>query len=522
MPIETLTIVALALLAAQQASPLPSGGPSERLPVAWSTDVGAGFARPVVVGDVVHLLTRGDGAALVTLAATDGRVLWRAPIQDEPRPGQEEMGGRAPHADPLPIGDSVLALGFGGSLTSVGTADGALRWRVDIVEALGARPVQFGFAASPIVVDETVVVAAGAPGPGYVALEPATGAVLWSSAPYASSYVTPVLATIEGARQLVCVTGDETVGLDPTNGQELWRLPHVQGGLTNFASIHVAGDGGVLVSGQGLRGLRCIDVARVPADNGGRGGWSARERWLARRAQLSHGRAVELDGRLYASTSAQLVQVDQVSGRLGFSLRRFAPCTLTAVGPLTALLEEDGDLSLVRLAPDRIVVHARVALAMERAWVAPVVAGDRLLVRVGTRVVAFGLPAPGAPGAPLEVIETGGAPAALVEVIEPAADAEPFVWSESQRARVLGAWTLDGGARVEFSEASGVLSARSDVHPGVEFTVAPESSTRAWIRALDAPYGIATLRLEVPNEATPSALRLHQGVDEYVLTRAAR
>lgn len=490
-------------------------GPA-RFALRWEREVGGGFSRPVVAGDRALVVARRERAELTALRLADGEVEWRVALDDEPRGGQEEMGGRAPHADPLVVGDLVIVMGFGGGVGAYALVDGALRWRLDLVEALGAKPVQFGFAATPVLVGDTVVLSAGAPGPGYVAVEPATGAVRWRSAPYAASYVTPILATLGGASHLVCVTGDETAGLDPATGVERWRVPHVAGGLTNFAPLHLCADGGVCVSGQGTRGLRRIDVEATE------GGWSASARWLARRAQLQHGRVVAQAGRVFGATSAQLVCVDEATGELGFALRAFAPCTLTALGRRALLLEEDGDLALVQLAPERVDVFARVALGGERAWSAPVVVDALALVRTGPRLVALGLPALGPDSAPVEQVPTGGAPADAEEPAPPPLDSPAFPWSAEERARLLGAWSLEGGGAVEFLDVDGALRARAEAYPGVTFAVIPESRTRAWARALDAPYGIDPARLEVPSDPGAGSPTIHLGGVAYPLSRRDR
>lgn len=553
----------------------------------WSAPLGQGFSSLAVEGERGFVSHREPGASLTLVRAVElvsGATVWEHGFDDAGREGQEDYGGgRGPHATPLVHAGAVFVLGYAGRLVALDAASGAERWSLDLVQDLGARPVQFGFAAGPVALDGRVFVMTGGEG-GVAAFGADGGEVLWHSPPRAASYVTPVLARFEGELQLVCLFETATVGLDPLSGEELWSVPHLRPGETNYARLIVLEDGGLVVSGQGSRGARRIDVTR----DGER--WRAQPRWHARAVQFSHGRVLERDGFLYGCNGSVLCALAARDGTLAFKLRGFAEANLVDAGELTLCLDEEGRLALLELAPARIDVRARRELLEPKAWATPTRVGERVFLRDARRLVAVRLSAPADLGPALETLETGYTPGAVVlppaliafahgtyvsaagEVFRleaedgalslrlPGADAaralsprsetrfaagedgtlelvvgegpvptalrwtsagvtteaalrpfEPRELDSEALARVLGPWRVAGEVELELVQREGRLEATSSADEGVIFRVRAESGTRLWLEAVDAPYGIPVILLEVGEER----LRAHQASDTY-------
>ena len=81
-------------------------------------------------------------------------------------------------------------------------------------------------AASPLIVDNAVVVLPGGSGGRSVAAYDRTsGKRLWSVLDDQQSYSSPLLATIAGVRQIVVFSASRLMGLDPAGGELLWEYP---------------------------------------------------------------------------------------------------------------------------------------------------------------------------------------------------------------------------------------------------------------------------------------------------------
>ena len=86
-----------------------------------------------------------------------------------------------------------------------------------------------------------------------LALDAATGKTLWkhvrptdAKGESTESYATPLLADIQGGKQIVLHGAEYLTGHDPKTGRELWRwqfVPHGRENWQRVVSSAVAGDG---------------------------------------------------------------------------------------------------------------------------------------------------------------------------------------------------------------------------------------------------------------------------------------
>lgn len=133
--------------------------------------------------------------------------------------------GNSPRATPFIHGDHVFCLGAFGHLSCLELRSGALVWQKDLKTDFGVtddRP--WGYCGSPLIADGRLIVAPGSKEASLVALEPASGKVLWQSPGGPPSYGSFIAATLGGTRQIV--GHDETTlgGWDLATGKRHWKL----------------------------------------------------------------------------------------------------------------------------------------------------------------------------------------------------------------------------------------------------------------------------------------------------------
>src|SRR5688572_13527104 len=106
---------------------------------------------------------------------------------------------------PLVIGNRVLTFGVTGILNAWDTVTGRLLWTRDFSKSIDTSKLFCGTAASPIAVDNRVVVQVGSDihGGQILALNPATGATEWEWRGLGPGYASPVVIDPGGARHLV-------------------------------------------------------------------------------------------------------------------------------------------------------------------------------------------------------------------------------------------------------------------------------------------------------------------------------
>ena len=102
-------------------------------------------------------------------------------------------------------------------------SSGKIVWQKTIGRWVPTR-YQFGFGQSPIFHNgKLIVTAESETDPFVVALDPANGNPIWRiERPKATSYGTPVVATLNGQEQLLISGGQNVASYDPDSGEELW------------------------------------------------------------------------------------------------------------------------------------------------------------------------------------------------------------------------------------------------------------------------------------------------------------
>jgi outer membrane protein assembly factor BamB len=123
-----------------------------------------------------------------------------------------------------------------------------------------------------LVIDDRVIVHAGAADAAVVAFSASDGKLLWKSGEGHAGYSSPVLMDIAGAAQVVSFTGTAVMGIDPKNGKNLWSYPFETDYGCNTASP-VWIDGGVFISSGENHGSVLLDVKKE------NGTYIVSERW---------------------------------------------------------------------------------------------------------------------------------------------------------------------------------------------------------------------------------------------------
>lgn len=217
----------------------------------WAVPVGKGYGGVTVAEGRVYLMDRvtnpDEIEAVHCFDAASGKLLWQHtwPVK------YGEMGGYAtgPRASVTLAEDKAYSLGATGIACCLEASSGKVLWQVDTVTTLGARIPQWGFAASPFLWKDTVLLHVGAePKGSVIALDRATGKERWRGGEDPAGYCTPEVIEHEGRKQLIQWGPEHIQSFDPDNGQPLWKHPYK---ITYGVSIAqpLYRDGILLVSG---------------------------------------------------------------------------------------------------------------------------------------------------------------------------------------------------------------------------------------------------------------------------------
>jgi outer membrane protein assembly factor BamB len=357
----------------------------------WRHPIGPGWSSFAVVGD--RLFTqeqRGKAEAVVCYDARTGAELWAH--NDEAR-FEDSVSGAGPRATPTFHDGKVYAFGAKGLLNCLDAATGKRVWSKDVADAAGAKAPTWGFASSPLVIKDLVLVyTGGSSGKGLVACNIASGEVAWATGEASHSYCSPQLSRLGGVDQILVATEAGLSAFHPTRGEVLWNHSWPTDQVARITQPAVVSDSDVVVGtglGVGTRRLR-LSLAG--------GAWKEEEVWTTRAIKPYFNDFVVHKGYIYGFDGHFLTCVNLEDGKGRWKVRGYddGQVLLLADQNLLLVLSEKGDVCLVESNPEKRTELARFAAIKGKTWNHPVVAHGKLFVRNGEEAACYQLEEAGA------------------------------------------------------------------------------------------------------------------------------
>src|SRR5262249_50686300 len=160
--------------------------------------------------------------------ASTGKEVW---VHADSCRFWEAVSGAGPRATPTFAGSRLFTLGATGILNCLDASTGHRFWSHDITAEAPAKPPMWGYASSPLVVDDKVIGFAGGGGDrNLLAYWTESGEPAWAAPASHDSYSSPQLATISGQRQCLLLGDHGLTAVDPDTGNALWQYGWVMAG----------------------------------------------------------------------------------------------------------------------------------------------------------------------------------------------------------------------------------------------------------------------------------------------------
>lgn len=358
----------------------PEGGPK----LLWQVkDIGEGYSTPAVVGGRMYLLANKgmEDEFALALDVFSGAQAWSTRLgKVGPNDGPQYPGSRS---TPTVDGTLLYALGSDGDLACLETASGAVKWQKNLRKDFGGIPGKWAYSESPLVDGETLVCTPGGAEATLVALNKATGEVIWKSAvPGAdqSAYASVIVVEVHGVKQYVQFLQKGLVGVEAKTGKLLWRYDKTaQGSLANIPTPVARKAFVFSASGKGGGGL--VEL------KGDAGSLTAEEIYATAKVPTSIGGAIEIGGNLYGTNTAGLMCVDFATGDLKWQERGVGAGSVFYADGRLYVHGEKGEVALVEATPEAYRELGRFAppdqpeKGKSQAWTYPVVANGRLYLR---------------------------------------------------------------------------------------------------------------------------------------------
>ncbi|KAF0180072.1 MAG: WD40 repeat-like protein [Limisphaerales bacterium] len=353
----------------------------------WKQPVGGGYASFVVAEGLAFTIEqRRELEAVTAYEVETGREVW---AHSYPAHFQEWMGGEGPRATPTWHEGRLYSLGGTGQFRCLEAATGKLLWQHDLFAENSCLNLFFAVAASPLIVDDKVLVLAGDPqgrdGRMLIAYDKVSGAPVWKEMQDKAAYSSPMLVTLAGERQLLVHSAGHLLGVSPADGKALWRFPWRVEFDNTIAQPIVTGTNRLVLSAGYGTGAVGLELNRADS------GFAVKELWRNKFLKNKFTSSVLHNGHLYGLDEDILVCLDATTGERRWKDGRYGYGQLLLASGHLVILCGDGDLALVQALPDRHVEVARIPAIKGKTWNHPAIAGGKLLVRNAIEMACFDL-----------------------------------------------------------------------------------------------------------------------------------
>jgi outer membrane protein assembly factor BamB len=358
----------------------------------WKKPVGPAWSAMIVVaGRLYTQEQRGDKEAVVCYDAATGNELWHADYEAR---FEETVSGAGPRATPTFVDGRIYAFGAKGELLCLDAGNGDVRWRRATVDDSHGDVPMWGFAGSPLVVDDLVVVFAGgkreaATNQSLLAYRSEDGKLAWSADGGFGSFSSPQLATI-GGRKAVLFLGE--LGLqafDPVAGERIWQWGQKRDQEWAALQPHVPssdklGERLYVVHSEGTAEVKVTTDGDAPQFESG---------WLSKDLKPDFNDFVIYQDHAYGFDREIFTCIDLETGKRKWKGGRYGhgQVILLEDKGLLLVLGEKGQVALVRASSQKTDELAKFQAISGKTWNHPVLVDGKLYVRNAQEMACYDL-----------------------------------------------------------------------------------------------------------------------------------
>lgn len=376
---------------------LPADFASRQPRELWRNKIGGGFGGVTVAGGRVYVMDCSkspEQERVLCFDAATGKQVWS---QSWPVAYGKMDHGTGPRAsvviDGMGADARAYALGATGMASCFDAGSGKIVWQHDTQKVFSAKMSTWGFAASPFIwKDKVILHIAAQPGGSIVALDKLTGKEAWRAGDDPAGYCTPELITHAGRPQLIQWGPEHVQSFDPDTGAANWRHAYkITYGVSIAQPLYA--DGILAVSGY-WHGTKAFRLGSQPRES--ELVWEQEKTICGLMSAPLHknGRGYILDkskgltcfeiatGKVLWTDDNQLTPADRNP--------QFSMVWLDEARDLIALLNASGELVYARLTDKGAEELARHQV-IGKTWAHPAFAGKQLFARSDTGLSAWEL-----------------------------------------------------------------------------------------------------------------------------------
>ncbi|MBS1857712.1 MAG: PQQ-binding-like beta-propeller repeat protein [Acidobacteria bacterium] len=366
----------------------PEGGPKS----VWKVKgLGEGYSSMAVAGNRIYTQGQeGEQQFVLALDIDNGKQVWKTPTG---KAFQVAQGG-GPRTMPQVDGARLYALASDGTLVCLEAETGKRVWGFNYVERFGSAMPRWGFSEHPLIDGDRLIINPGGRGAGIVALNKATGAVLWQSQHDRAGYSSVLPVDFGGAHIYTVLTATAAIGVDARDGSLLWRYEKVANRVANIATP-VYADGYVFYSSDYNTGCALLKLA----SEGGK--VTATEVYFNRDMQNHYTTSIKIGEYLYGFSGNQpgiLTAMEFKTGKVAWKDRSVEKGNCVLAENLLYCQGENGKFGLIDPSPAGYKEISRfqmpsgglqVQAPNGNVWTVPAIANGRLYLRDEDNLYAY-------------------------------------------------------------------------------------------------------------------------------------
>ncbi|MDF1546692.1 MAG: PQQ-like beta-propeller repeat protein [Bacteroidales bacterium] len=361
------------------AEKIPENGPK----MLWKKKTGSAFSEITIMGNQIYtmLSEKTDSVSglefAVAFDAKTGNEIWKTLIDSIFI--DVDGWGDGPRSTPAIGQDFVYSFSGRGKLTATSKTDGKIAWQVDFVKEFGSTIPRWGFANSPLLIGDLVVMeAGGSENRAFIAFDAKTGKVVWAKGKGNSTYNSPSVANIDGETQIIFANGIYLYSFN-AQGDTLWTLKTPIGNPTALPLVFDSNK--VFISAIRNTGFIVAEFNK----NG------AKELINGTAMKNDYSTSVYYDGYIYGFNVAALTCISATTGEKKWTKRGFGKGSLILVDDKLLVLSDQGKIIQVKATPDAYTEQGSFQAIEGKSWTAPSFSDGKVYVRNLTEMACFDL-----------------------------------------------------------------------------------------------------------------------------------
>jgi len=369
----------------------PANGPT----LLWTNlELPKGYSSVSFGNNSMFITGIKDADDILVALDMNGKILWQTVMGRAWKESSPES-----RATPGVEGNKVYTCSGYGDLACIDGTNGKIIWSYKASELNKGTYGNWGIAESLLIDGDKLYFSPGGPETMTIALNKATGKVIWKSASLNDKpgYVSPILINYAGKKMIINVSLGHVFAVDGSNGEILWKVAHENprpGRDLIFCVTPLFNEGKVYVTGGYNIGGKLIKIA----DDGK----SANVVWKDDLLDVHHGGVVLVNGYIYGANwlnnaDGNWCCIDWKTGKKMWEEHwNCKGSIISAEGMLYIYDEKKGNVGLLKATPEKFDLVSSFQVTQGTPgpfWAHPVIHNGILYIRHNNALMAYNIKA---------------------------------------------------------------------------------------------------------------------------------